>query len=249
MHIPDGFLTNGVNTPLLGAAVVAFSVAVKKVYAKLTEKAYVRKLQLATFPPIGEVSSSVRTQLSQRGQEIVLRMASLGALIFALQMVNFPIASGTSGHLMGGVLAALTLGPAAGLIVMTVVLVVQALIFGDGGIIALGANILNMGIIGTLGGYAIFRFVSPGPSRRTRDLLVGTGIAAWTSVVLAALAVAFELAISGAAPLGEVLLAMGSVHVFIGIGEALLTVAIITLLVRNRYPLALTDHENTHRDA
>ena len=82
-------------------------------------------------------------------------MGLAGAFVFAAQMVNFPVAGGTSGHLMGGVLAAVLLGPAAGVVVITSVLIVQCLLFADGGIVALGANVFNMGVIGSAGGYAI----------------------------------------------------------------------------------------------
>src|SRR5262245_9782220 len=122
-------------------------------------------------------------------------MGILAAFIFAAQMVNFPVGPGVSGHLLGGVLAAVALGPWAGAVVIGAVLIVQCFLFGDGGLTALGANFLNMGIIGSVGGYAIYD-----PIRRAigglRGVLLGAMIAAWFAVLLASGAFAVELAFS-----------------------------------------------------
>jgi cobalt/nickel transport system permease protein len=163
-------------------------------------------------------------------------MGVVGAFIFAAQMVNFPIASGTSGHLGGGVLAALLLGPWAGTLIMTAILVVQALLFQDGGITALGANILNMGVLPCLAGFGLYRLLRrllPG----TRGALAAAALTAWLAVVLSASLAAVQIALSGVIPLRIVLPAMAGVHALIGIGEGLITAAALAFLLRVRKDL------------
>jgi cobalt/nickel transport system permease protein len=152
-------------------------------------------------------------------------MGVTAAFIFAAQMFNFQVIGGTSGHLLGGVLAAVLLGPWAGTLVMVAVVAVQSLVFQDGGLVVMGANIFNMGIIGTIGGYAIYRALCGilGGERRAR--VPAAGVAAWVSVFAAAGAMALELSLSGTTDLVVALTAMLSVHALIGIGEALITMA------------------------
>jgi cobalt/nickel transport system permease protein len=153
-------------------------------------------------------------------------MAATGAGIFAAQMVNFPVGAGTSGHLIGAALAAILLGPWRGMLTMAVVLVVQCLVFGDGGSRALGANLLNMAVVATLVAWAGYSFVLrrvPG----AKGALAGTAVAALGSVLAAAVLCAAELAMSGAYAPGEVLWAMLGVHFGIGVSEALLSVAVV----------------------
>lgn len=157
-------------------------------------------------------------------------MGVTAAFIFAAQMVNFPVAGGTSGHLLGGVLAAILLGPWVGTLVMASVVAVQALVFQDGGLLVLGANIFNMGIVGTLGGYAIYAAVCRLLGGEARGRLAAGAIAAWSAVMLGALAMTLELAISGTSPLEVALPAMLGVHAIIGIGEALITVGALALI-------------------
>jgi cobalt/nickel transport system permease protein len=149
----------------------------------------------------------------------------VAAFIFAVQMLNFPVANGTSGHLLGGCLAAVLVGPWVGVICVTLVLVVQGLFFADGGVSALGLNVLNMAIVTSLGGYAIFTALR-GALPKTRPVVaVCAAVAAGLSVVLASLAFFVEYAIGGVgdAPLGAVFAAMVGVHTLIGIGEAIIT--------------------------
>ena len=157
-----------------------------------------------------------------------------GAFIFAAQMLNFPVAGGTSGHFLGAALAAILLGPWLACLTMAVVLGLQAFVFADGGITALGANVLNMGVIGALvvGGLML-------ASRRTlpksRALLLGiTGIGAWLAVMAGATATSIELALSGTVPLHTVLPAMLGVHAFIALGEAVITVAAVSAVLAAR---------------
>lgn len=171
------------------------------------------------------------------GERQVPLMGVLAAFIFAAQMLNFTVAGGTSGHLIGGALAAILLGPWAGILTMTTVVAIQALLFQDGGLLVMGANILNMGIIATLVGYGLYRAVMAVARGRRWGLFVGGFAAAWASVVIASVACAVQLAFSGTSPLGLALPAMVGVHVLIGIGEGLITVGALTFVAAVRRDL------------
>jgi len=171
------------------------------------------------------------------GERQVPLMGVLAAFIFAAQMLNFTVAGGTSGHLIGGALAAILLGPWAGIVTMTTVVGIQALLFQDGGLLVMGANILNMGIVATLVGYGVYRGMRVLAQRQRWGLFVGGFAAAWSSVVIAAVATAVQLGFSGTSPLGVVLPAMAGVHVLIGVGEGLITVGALTLLATVRRDL------------
>jgi cobalt/nickel transport system permease protein len=162
------------------------------------------------------------------------------AFVFAAQMVNFPVAGGTSGHLIGAVLAAVLLGPSAAVIVISAVLIVQCLMFADGGISALGANIFNMGIIGGVGGWAIYHVVS----RAVKGLfgrVLAAAFAAWCSTVIASVACAGELASSHTVRFSVVLPAMAGIHMLIGVGEALITALVLVAIARARPELLQPD--------
>ncbi|HEY5731471.1 MAG TPA: energy-coupling factor ABC transporter permease [Anaerolineales bacterium] len=177
------------------------------------------------------LSAAISRTNGSLGEKQVPLMGVMAAFIFAAQMINFPILGGTSGHLLGGVLAAITLGPWAGMLVMTAVIAVQALLFQDGGLVVMGANILNMGLITTAIGYGLYR----GVARGSRTLkLVMAGIAAWLSVLAGALFTSIEIWLSGNAQLQIVIPAMLGIHAMIGIGEALITVAALTFIFRSR---------------
>jgi cobalt/nickel transport system permease protein len=162
-------------------------------------------------------------------------MGVTAAFVFAAQLINFPVAGGTSGHLVGGVLAAVLLGPSAAVIVMTAVLTMQCLVFGDGGLLSLGANILNMGVIHPMVGFAVYKVVVGLPSaRRPGDVrrVAAVAFASWVATVVAAATCAGELALSGVAAPGLVLLAMVGVHLAIGLGEALITALVVASILR-----------------
>jgi cobalt/nickel transport system permease protein len=165
------------------------------------------------------------------GEKQVPLMGVMAAFIFAAQMINFPVAGGTSGHLLGGTLAAITLGPWAGMLVMTAVIAVQALLFQDGGLLVMGANILNMGLVTVAIGYGLYRAVSNG--NRTLKLTVA-GIAAWLSVMAGALFTSLQLWLSGTSQLQIVIPAMLGVHALIGVGEALITIAALGFILQSR---------------
>jgi cobalt/nickel transport system permease protein len=156
------------------------------------------------------------------------------AFVFAAQMLNFPVAAGTSGHLIGAVLVCVLLGPAAAVIVMTTVLVLQCLMFADGGVTALGANVLNMGVIAPTVGYTVHSVLRRRGPGGLRSVLLAAGFAAWCSTLAAALACAVQLAASGAAPWNIALPAMGGVHMLIGLGEAVITMLVVAVVARAR---------------
>ncbi len=168
------------------------------------------------------------------GERQVPLMGIMAAFIFAAQMINFPVAGGTSGHLLGGALAAILLGPWAAMLVMTSVIVVQGLLFQDGGLMVMGANILNMGLLTAAVGYGLYRMVRG----RSQALQLATaGFASWMSVMTGALLTSSELWLSGTAKLNIVIPAMLGVHALIGVGEALITVAALTFIFRTRSDL------------
>lgn len=155
------------------------------------------------------------------------------AFLFAAQMVNFPVAGGTSGHLLGGVLVAALLGPSAAVVVMTTVLIVQCFLFADGGVLALGANVFNMAILSSVGGYAIYRLVSnclPG----IRGRVTAVAFASWCSVVLASIACAGQLAWSGTVAWSAGFPAMAGTHMLIGIGEGMISALVFLAIQRTR---------------
>jgi cobalt/nickel transport system permease protein len=164
------------------------------------------------------------------------RMPLLGlaaAFLFAAQMVNFPVAGGTSGHLMGGVLVAALLGPSAAVVVLTAVLIVQCFLFADGGVSALGANLFNMGILGAGGGYLVYRLVWS-RLRGLRGQVTGVAFGGWASTVLAAVGCAGELAWSHTISWSAGFPVMAGVHMVIGIGEGLIGALAFLAIVRTR---------------
>ena len=182
---------------------------------------------LASGGSIGYAVRRVNRELDER--QIPL-MGVTAAFIFAAQMMNFTVAGGTSGHLLGGALAAILLGPWAGMLVLTSVLAVQALLFQDGGLLALGANVFNMAVVGVLVGWVVYATLRRLLGERPWAMMVSGFAAAWLSVFVASLVAAAELAISGTSPLVVALPAMGLVHALIGIGEGLITVGVLAFL-------------------
>ena len=168
------------------------------------------------------------------GQRQVPLMGVLAAFIFAAQMLNFTVAGGTSGHLIGGALAAILLGPWAAILTMTTVVAVQALLFQDGGLLVLGANITNMAIVSSLVAYGVYRGFLLLSAGRRWGAIAGGFASAWVSVVISAVAAAVQLAFSGTSPIGIALPAMALVHMLIGVGEGLITAAALGLVTAVR---------------
>ena len=187
---------------------------------------------------ISAAAVAVAVQMTGRrlNERLVPAMGVFAAFIFAAQMLNFPVAGGTSGHLVGGALVAIVLGPWAAVLVMTAVVALQALLFQDGGLVALGVNVLNMAVISTFVGWGVYvvgRRLAAAPAG-----LLGVGFAAaWVSVVVAALAAAAELSLSGTSPFTVTFPAMGGVHALIGIGEGLITAAALGVVRAGRRDL------------
>jgi cobalt/nickel transport system permease protein len=191
-------------------------------------------LWLVTMVVVGYALKRVGADLGERQVPL---MGVLAATIFAGQMLNFAVAGGTSGHLMGAAIATILLGPWAAMLVLTCVISIQALIFQDGGLLVLGANIFNMAIIGVTVAYMVYRSVQKLAGGKSWGIFVGGFIAAWTSVEVAALGTALELSLSGTSPANIAIPAMGSIHAVIGIGEGLITVGALAFLYASRRDL------------
>lgn len=207
MHIPDGFLSIEISAIMYVIVIIFWILAFSKSKKTL-------------------------------GSRQVPFLAVIAAAIFAGQMLNFSLVAvgGTSGHLLGAALAAILFGPYGALIVMTLVLVVQALFFADGGIIVLGANILNMGIIGGFFAYYIYKGLNSAfsKSKSIWAQYLPVFISAWLSVALASLVCAIQLGLSGTVGIGRALIAMVPLHLLIGIGEGIITVGIIAFIKKTR---------------
>jgi cobalt/nickel transport system permease protein len=168
------------------------------------------------------------------GERQVPLMGVLAACIFAGQMLNFAVAGGTSGHLLGAALAAILLGPWAAVLVLTTVVGVQALIFQDGGLLSLGANIFNMAVVGVFVAHFAYRSAQRLLRGRRWGVPVSGFVAGWLSVFIAALAAALELALSGTSPANVAVPAMGGIHALIGIGEGLITAGALAVIAAAR---------------
>lgn len=223
MHIPDGFLDPKVSVGLMGAAAVVLGFCLAKVREAAT--VLVGSEAFATAGRgMRNVVGGMRRVLTGDGERLIYKMGMVAALVFAAQMFNFPISSGTSGHLIGGVFASVVLGPFAGAIVIAVVLAVQMLFFADGGLLAIGANIINMALFGTIAAYYIYYYL-----KKVIPEWLAILAAAWAAVPLAAFACALELGFSGAIPFETVIPAMVGVHLVIGVAEALITLALVNI--------------------
>lgn len=185
---------------------------------------------------------AIRKTQQQLGERQIPLMGVMAAFIFAAQMINFPIAGGTSGHLLGGVLAAVMLGPWAGMLVMACVIIVQGLLFQDGGLLVMGANIFNMGLVTAALG-SLYHGLAARQSKGVR--LVVAGVLAWLSVVAGALFTALQLGFSGTSPFAIVVPAMLGVHMLIGIGEGLITMAALAFVMQVRPDLVAAEAVRT----
>lgn len=185
---------------------------------------------LLWFLSILVVAHALKRVNQELGERQVPLMGVLAAAIFAGQMLNFTVAGGTSGHLMGAALAMILLGPWAAILVMTTVVGVQALIFQDGGLLALGANIFNMGVVGVAVAYTVYRIALRLFGGRKWGILLGGFAAAWLSIVTASLGVGLQLALSGTSPANIAIPAMAGVHALIGVGEGLITIGALAFV-------------------
>jgi cobalt/nickel transport system permease protein len=186
----------------------------------------------AALSCLGLGAACVRLRAQRdRGGNALLGVSA--AFVFAAQMVNFPVAAGTSGHLVGSALAGALLGLPGALVVMSAVVIVQCFMFGDGGVFALGANLFNMGLVGCVVGFCCYRLLcgaAPSPTRRVASV----AFAGWCATIAGALSCAGQLSLSGAARLSVVLPAMLGVHALIGVGEAVITSLVVASVLRFR---------------
>jgi len=188
-------------------------------------------LWLITILVVGYALKRVSADLGERQVPL---MGVLAAAIFAGQMLNFTVIGGTSGHLMGAAIATILLGPWAAILVMTCVVAIQALIFQDGGLLVMGANIFNMGIIGVMVSYFAYQTVKRLAGGRSWGIFAGGFIAAWLSIVVTALAVALQLAFSNTSRADIAIPAMAAIHALIGIGEGLITLGALAFVYSTR---------------
>ncbi len=205
MHIPDGYIDATTSVAAGVVAITGVAICLRGARKELDEK---------TAPMAGLVA----------------------ATIFALQMINFPVAGGTSGHLLGGALAAILVGPYTGALCVSVVLIVQSLLFADGGVSALGLNIINMALVTVLVGWFVFKLVLKALPKTHTSVVIATAVGAFLSVPAAALAFTVEYAIGGTAPISisTVAAAMVGVHLLIGVGEAIISGAVVAAVLKAR---------------
>lgn len=208
MHIPDGFLSIGVSAMMYVMVFLFWILA------------------------FGRAKKVV-------GEKHIPFLAVIAAAIFGGQMLNFTLigVGGTSGHLLGAALAAMLLGPYGAIIVMTLVLVVQALFFADGGVVVLGANVFNMGVVGAFVGYIIYGVMK----KIVKNISVPVFLASWGSVVFASLFCAIELGLSGTISMSNAILAMVPIHAVIGVGEGIITVGVMMFIKKTRPDLLKID--------
>lgn len=213
MHVPDGFLD--VPTSAATAVVAAAGIAV--------------------------ALRGSRSELDERSAPLAGLTATF---VFAAQMINFPVAAGTSGHLLGGALAAVLVGPWTATLCLSVVLIVQALLFADGGITAVGTNIVLMALVGVWVGWGVFRLTLAALPKRRTMIPVASALGAFVSVPAAALTFAALFAAGGAVPVepATLFMAMGSVHLLIGLGEAVITWMVVSAVVGVRPDLVHGAH-------
>jgi len=184
----------------------------------------------------GTLWAYIRSAKDLVADKFIALTGMMSALIFVLQMINFPIAAGTSGHLLGGALAVIVLGPRLGLICLSVVVIIQSLLFADGGLSALGVNVLNMAIVTSATSWFIVKYWIKFIGKNKTSIVSVSVLAGILSVVFSSIAFTIQYAIGGtiSIPVGTVLLAMVTTHFIIGFGEGVITALIVTLLIRVR---------------
>ena len=198
----------------------------------------------------GTLWAYIRSAKDLIADKFIALTGMMSALIFVLQMINFPIAAGTSGHLLGGALAVIVLGPRLGLICLSVVVIIQSLLFADGGLSALGVNVLNMAIVTSATSWFIVKYWIKFIGKNRISIVSVSVLAGILSVVFSSIAFTIQYAIGGtiSIPVGTVLLAMVTTHFIIGFGEGIITALIVTLLIRVRPDLIYAyerSNENT----
>ncbi|PIY96772.1 MAG: cobalamin biosynthesis protein CbiM [Candidatus Kerfeldbacteria bacterium CG_4_10_14_0_8_um_filter_42_10] len=216
MHLPDGFLGPGTSASLMAFTAAVGAVAVRKIKKSFFAR---QKNPVLATPEGITMGGGETTTITKYGKNTLADMFLVGVFIFAAQMIDFTIVGGEAGHFLGGALAAILLGPLEGMIVLSAVLIIQALFLGDGGMVALGANIFNMAVVGAIGGYYIYYFLK----KYLRRIKTAIFIAAGSSVVLASFAYSLESVIAGSSWNNNFILT----HIIVGIGEGIITVLML----------------------
>jgi cobalt/nickel transport system permease protein len=232
MHIPDGFLDPKVSMGMMGVAVAVFSYSLAKMKEVVTALQPVTALA-AAGKSVGSMAGGMRRILTKDGERTIYKLVMVVVLVFVVQMFDFTVINGTTGHIMGGMLAALILGPFVGAIAMSIVLITQAFFLADGGVLALGANIVSMVLFGTIIPFYLYSFCKKIIPEWAAILFAG-----WLSLPLAALACALEISLSGQAPISVIVPAMLKVHLLIGVAEALFTFSLLKI-----YRLIINEQE------
>jgi cobalt/nickel transport system permease protein len=215
MHIPDGFLDPKISTGLAGAAAVVLAYSLAKVREAATAVQPAAALAVAG-KGMGNMVTELKRVLTGDGRRLLYLMGMMAALIFAGQTFDFTVINGTTGHFLGGALAGIVLGPFAGALTVAAVLIGQALFVHDGGLLALGANVISMAIVGSMPAYYLYSWL-----KRIVPEWLAIMFTAWVSVQLAVLA--YSLITAGLNP------NMLKAHLILGLGEALVTLALVKL--------------------
>lgn len=217
MHIPDGLLDPVTTIVLWIVTIVVMIFSFKKIRESFED---------------------------EDSEKLIPYIGVLAATIFAFQFVNYPVPGGTSGHLVGGTLVGVILGPWAAVVVIFMILIVQSL-FGDGGITAIGANTFNMGIIGGIVGFYIVKLIMMGLNKtnleKEKKVTIATAIGSYIAIVLAAFMAGIEIGIGGAIPMDIAISAMVFWHLIIGIGEAIISAFIVYFIYKVKPDLIATE--------
>lgn len=217
MHIPDGLLDPVTTVVLWIVTIVVLVFGFKKIRNSFED---------------------------EDSEKLIPYIGVLAATIFAFQFVNYPVPGGTSGHLVGGTLVGVILGPWAAVVVIFMILIVQSL-FGDGGITAIGANTFNMGIIGGLVGFYIVKLIMMGLNKtnmaKEKKVTIATAIGSYIAIVLAAFIAGVEIGIGGVIPMAIAIPAMVFWHLIIGIGEAIISAFIVYFIYKTKPELITTE--------
>lgn len=236
MHLPDGIINHQVSLTFITLSGAFVFWAIKEARSRLLEKVKIFAPQLATeFGSLAAPKISSRLEIRPEAKKIILKLVVVFSLVYAVQFFDFPIINGVSGHLLGAALAGMVLGPALGILVMSAVLFVQAMFFNDGGLIALGANIFTMAVVGAGGGYLIYRLIKNYLSDNLSIFL-----AAFLSVFGSALAFGLIMFISHQIIFSRLFSEILLPHVIIGLVEGILTVLAIKYLFPTSYKLPPT---------
>lgn len=225
MHLPDGFLNTNFSAPLLGAAAIAVGKALYGTFKKIFKVNVVKKRKLALANGDVDCSTEYKLGLKHGGLNRIISLVGVGGLIFGLQFFDFSVGIGT-GHFIGTALAVIVFGLVDGILLLSLVLMIQAFLLGDGGIIALGANITNMAVVGGVVAWIMYEKVFSFPLEKGWKMYLAAFVSAFSSVMAMAVVFGLYLVLSGEGGFFEFF----QVHLIIGFLEGLMTFAVIRLI-------------------